>query len=584
MSRTPVWTGAVLLAAAATCLAGRSDADSPAAPPDVVPGRVLVAFRPEVSSARVQGLAAAAGARLDSSLPQIGVRVLEFPGQGRELDAASALARLPEVAFAVPDRVIRPCRIPNDSYYGLEWHLPKVSAPGAWDMTTGAGGVTIAILDSGVDASHPDLGSKLVPGWNVYDNNGLTDDVSGHGTAVAGVAGACTNNTAGVSAVTWNCPLMPIRITDPDGYGYVSTIADGLVWAADHGARVANISYRAPNDPVVDAAATYFESKGGVVVMSAGNDSTFDPNPPDPNLLLVSATDTSDAVASFSNTGNNVDIAAPGVGIRSAVARGTYGAYAGTSVSAPIVAGAAALVISLSPSFTATQVKDVLKQSADDLGAPGWDAGFGWGRVNLAKAAQLAGGVPSAPDTTPPTVSITSPANAATVAGTITVKVSASDNTGVASVRLSVDGSVLGSASAAPCSFSWNTAAGPDGSHNLVATAFDAAGNSASTQVTVAVKNSSGDTTAPTISITSPGGGSTIGANGATVSVATSDNVGVVKVSLYVDGTLTATSTTAPFTFKWNTRKVAAGTHSLQCKASDAAGNTGASASVTVNR
>src|SRR5262249_38704461 len=153
---------------------------------------------------------------------------------------------------------------------------------------------------------------------------------------------------------------------------------------------------------------------------------------------------------------NNVDLSAPGVNISTTTNGGAYGAGSGTSFSAPIVAGVAALVISVNPALTPAQVTSVLEQSADDLGSPGWDPSYGWGRVNAARAVSMAGG--SMADTTPPTVSINSPAPGAAVSGIVSVQVVATDNVGVSSVSLSVDGTSLGTDGTSPYSFSWNTA------------------------------------------------------------------------------------------------------------------------------
>jgi hypothetical protein len=333
----------------------------------------------------------------------------------------------------------------------------------------------------------------------------------------------------------------------------------------------------------VSSAASYFQSKGGVVASSAGNEGTFTSAADNPTILTVSATDSSDALASWTNTGNYVDLGAPGVGIRTTNRGGGYGSWSGTSFSAPVVAAVAALVISANPALTASQVQDILKQSADDLGPAGWDPGYGWGRVNAGRAVNLAlGASTSGADTTPPSLSFSVPTAGATVSGAISVQVVAGDDTGVASVSLIVDSMPLGTDTSGPYAFSWDTKTAVNGTHTLTATATDLAGNTASTQITLTVNNVP-DTTAPTITITSPADGATAN-NMVSVNVNASDNVGVVKVNLYVDGTLTATSTTAPFTTKWNARKAAAGSHTLQCTVVDAAGNVGTSNGVVVSR
>jgi hypothetical protein len=184
-------------------------------------------------------------------------------------------------------------------------------------------------------------------------------------------------------------------------------------------------------------------------------------------------------------------------------------------------------------------------------------------------------------DTTPPTVGFSSPTNGATVFGTVSVVVSASDNVGVASVSVSVDGALVGTDTAAPYNFSCDTPTLSDGAHTLTATAADAVGNTATTSISVAVSNSAADTTPPTVSITSPANGSGVSGR-VSVYVNAWDNSAVAKVELYVDGRLKDSSTSAPFTTKWNSRREAAGTHILQSKVYDAAGNAGMSVAITV--
>ena len=589
MSQTGFLVRGVLVLAGLGLLVGNHHTPAHADPPDRVPGRLLVRFRADVDEGRKNGLENAVGARKVGELPGLGIHVLQLPPNASEVAMAHAFGQQDEVEFAEPDAI---CPVqdvtPNDPLFsGSEWHLKKISCPTAWATNTGSSGITVAVLDTGVNANHPDLAPRIVPGWNVYNNTADTSDVYGHGTEVAGTIGACTNNGTGVAAVTWNCRIMPIRISATDGSATYSAMAAGLTWAADHGARVANISYMASTSAAVTSAAQYFQSKGGVVTSSAGNYATFDSSADNPYILTVSATDSNDSLYSWSNTGNNVDLAAPG-SVYTTTADGNYGSAAGTSFSAPIVAGVAALVISQNPNLTGQQVQDVLKQGADDLGTVGWDPQYGWGRVNAAKALALAGGggslaaPPAAPivDTTPPVVSFASPASGAVVANTMSVQVSASDNLAVASVSLSVDGVSLGTDSAAPYSFSWPTLNYANGAHTLTAQAVDTSGNIATATLSVTVNNVP-DTTAPTVSIVSPAGGTSLNGN-VTVQASASDNVGVVRVELYVDGKLQAADASAPWTFSLNTKKLGSGSHSLQCKAYDAAGNVGSSALVTV--
>jgi subtilisin family serine protease len=551
-------------------------------PEQFVPGRVLVKFHDNILPAHARNIIAALGARDASEIPNIGVHILDLPYQANEKAFVSAFQARSEVEFAELDRILAPAEIiPNDPFYstGDEWHLLKIGAPTAWSMSTGNSDVTIAILDTGVDGTHLDLASKMIPGWNVYDNNSNTSDVYGHGTQVAGVAAASSNNGQGVASIAWGCRIMPIRISAANGGASYSAMASGLNWAADHGANVANISYIASDSAAVRTAAQYFQSKGGVVVASAGNNTTFDSAADNPYILTVSATDPTDVLSYWSNTGNNVDIAAP-EGAETTLRGGGYTYAGGTSISSPIVAGVAALVISANPSLTPTEVQTILKQNSDDLGSSGWDTSYGWGRVNAARAVAAAAGAGAA-DTSPPTVSFAMPTGGVSVQGTVTVQVSASDNLGVTSVNTTVDGLSLGTDTAGPYTFQWNTTLHLNGLHTLIATATDAAGNASSTSISVNVNNVSVDAAPPSVLITSPANGSKISTS-VSVYVNTSDNVRVSKVELYVDGFLTATSTSVPFATKWNSRKTEIGAHTLQCKAYDAAGNAGVSQVITV--
>jgi len=347
--------------------------------------------------------------------------------------------------------------------------------------------VTIAILDTGVDGTHEDLISQMVPGWNIYNNNSDTHDVHGHGTAVAGTAAASGNNGVGVASVCWGCRIMPVRISDDYGLATYSDIANGLTWAADHGARVANISYQVTDSSTVTRSASYFQKKGGVVTVASGNSGTFDNTQDNPYVLTVGATDSADNLYSWSNTGNNVDLVAPGF-VYSTMVGGGYTVGQGTSVAAPIVAGAAGLLFSLDPSLTPAQVQDILRQSADDLGTPGWDPSYGYGRLNLIHALSMAAGIAigKTTDSTPPSDTITAPTSGQTVSNTVSVLVSVTDNVGVVRVELYADGVLYGTSGTAPFTIKWSTREVATGAHALQSKAYDAAGNvGASSTLTV---------------------------------------------------------------------------------------------------
>lgn len=549
---------------------------------EFVRGRVLVKIRSKVSAIGARRFISKQGAIDVEEIANTRIYVMQLPAGADEKTFIQALMAQPEVEFAEMDYLIPPADMtPNDPDYASQWHLPMISSPAAWANTNGSSSVIIAILDTGVDATHPDLAPKIVPGWNFWDNNSNTSDVYGHGTAVAGTAAAASNNGLGVASVAWNCHIMPIRISSTNGSASLSAIANGLTWAADHGARIANISYKVTNYSVVRSAAQYFQSKGGVVVVAAGNDRMFDSTSDNPYVLTVSATDGNDKLASFSNTGNNVDLAAPGVSIETTNQGGGYGFWGGTSFSAPIVAGVAALMVSANPSLSSIQIQDFLKQSSDDRGMAGWDPIFGWGRVNAAHAVEAALGSEGI-DSTPPTVNINSPAPGSTLSGTTTVDMTANDNVGLASVALSIDGANRVTLTSAPYTFVWDTATASNGPHILTATAKDAAGNLSSSAVSVDVDNRP-EAAPPQVAIISPINGTSV-SNTVSVLVNATGGVPIVKVELYVDGILKSTSFSAPFANKWVAKKETAGAHSLQCKAYDLEGRFAVSTAVIVYR
>lgn len=550
--------------------------------PAFAAGHILVAKNP--ASLDVDFLAAV-GAQQGKSLGRLKgleVHVVDVP-PGNEQAMVARLARNPHIKFAELDTLVEPSATPSDPGYPSEWHLPKINGPAAWDISVGSG-VTIAILDTGVDGTHPDLAPRLVPGWNFYDNNGNTSDVYGHGTSVAGVAAAAMNNGIGVAGVAGNANIMPVRISDPSGYALWSTVAQGLTWAADNGARVANISYAVAGSNTVISAANYFRSKGGVVAVSAGNTSAAASTSPTSSMLVVAATDANDLRASFSTYGSFVSIAAPGVSIYTTAKGGGYRYASGTSFSSPIIAGSAALILSLRPDYTPAQVDAVLKTTATDLGSPGADIYFGAGRVDAAAAVQQAESSGSG-DSVPPSVAITSPTGGS-AAGTVSVSVSASDNVGVTRVELRVNGITVATDTSAPFQFAWNSASIADGTVALAAVAYDAAGNSAisaAVSVTVANGSSTADTTPPSVAIASPSGSTASVSGTVAVSINASDNVGVTRVELRVNGSIVASGNTSPFQFAWNSATVPDGSATLTATAYDAAGNSAVSPAVNVD-
>ncbi|QOY95327.1 S8 family serine peptidase [Massilia sp. UMI-21] len=561
----------------------------------LVKGRVLVEVRDGVTNDALGKMIEAPGHKR-YKLGQSGIYIVDLPANASERAVLARLQHNPHVKSAEQDRLVPSTLAVNDPYVGSAWHLGKIGAPAAWDLAQGSG-VTVAILDSGIDAAHPDLAPNLVAGYNVYDANTNLADVCGHGTSVAGAAAAVNNNALGVAGIAGRARIMPVRVaykkaTDGGCYAAYSTVANGLIYAADHGARIANVSYGGvTTSSSVTSAANYMKSKGGLVFVSSGNTGTDQGYAPNSAMIVVGATDSYDKRASWSSYGSFVALTAPGSGIWTTRMGNSYAAVNGTSYASPVAAGVAALMMDAAPTLSNSRIESLLYSTAMDLGTAGRDAYYGYGRVNAAAAVQAARGDAPAIDSTAPTAAIAAPLGSSTVSGLVAVDASASDNVGVTRVDLQVNGTTVASDTSAPYGFSWNSAGVANGMASLVAVAYDAAGNagrSASVAVNVAnttttTPSATSDTIAPVVSIANPVGGAVSG--NVKVSVNASDNLGAAALSqqLLVNNVVVAQGSGGSLSYNWNTRKLKSGTYTLKAEARDAAGNAGsASVSVTV--
>ena len=371
------------------------------------PAALLVQLCAGVAPAVLDPLRAAWGLDRGEPLDGTGLyRLRVGGGAGDVAGAVRALTALPGVAYAEAEGRLQTLWVPNDPLYPRQWHLPQISAPAAWDYTTGSRSIIVAMLDTGVAVDHPDLAGQLVAGYNfVADTTNPSDD-NGHGTYTSGLVAALINNEVGVAGVAPNVRVMPIKILDKDGGGNVGDFARGIHFAVDHGARVINVSagIEYPSTSMQEAV-HYAHQHNVVVVGSAGNTPDGTARYPGgfAEAIAVAATDRDDHAATFSSYGAFVDLAAPGVDVLSIGWSATHLGYewaSGTSSAAPLVAGAAALLLSLRPDLSADDVQRILEESSDDLGPTGWDPHYGAGRLNLRRA--LAAIAPS-PTVAPPT-------------------------------------------------------------------------------------------------------------------------------------------------------------------------------------
>lgn len=356
---------------------------------------------------------AAARARLAGLVvryyPEVDEYVVEVPAAPGAFDGApyveagageNALSRaLMETGlyqYAHPNWTCYPTDVPDDPLYTSQWHLPKIHGPEAWALTTGTSSIISAVTDSGIDVLHPDLAGHRVLGYNAASHlseldGGDVSDLNGHGTHVAGCAAAIGNNTTGVSGPGWHTSVMGVRVSNlASGSASLSDILEGARWAADHGAKVVSTSYTGVQNASVGTTGTYIRSQGGIYCYAAGNFnvnwSSFDY----PDVIVVGATDESDAKAGFSGYGTAIDAVAPGTNILSTYVSQTYTTLSGTSMATPILNGVLALIWSVNPSFTPEQVEGFLFDGCVDLGDPGDDNIFGRGRIDAFASVQLA--------------------------------------------------------------------------------------------------------------------------------------------------------------------------------------------------
>jgi thermitase len=361
------------------------------------PGQVLVKFRPPMDQAEGASALASYGLPVIENLAELQVLRVGV-AEGQEQSLVQMLLEDPRVEYAELDYMVHATIIPNDpGFNSYQWGLQKIQAPSAWDVTTGTSDVVIAIIDTGVDLNHPDLNNKIVPGWDFVNDDAYAQDDHGHGTHVAGIAAAESNNGQGGAGASWGARIMPLKVLDPQGDGYYSDVASAVRYACNHGAWIINLSLGGSNpSSVLEDALEDVYQDGCLVTAAAGNDgrSGIDYPARYPHAMAVAATNDADQRATFSDWGPEMDVAAPGVDIYSTLwtppNNHTYGWKMGTSMSAPLVAGEAALIWSLCPQLTNVEVRGIVQSTATDRGPTGWDVYYGWGRINAYAAVQAA--------------------------------------------------------------------------------------------------------------------------------------------------------------------------------------------------
>jgi type VII secretion-associated serine protease mycosin len=406
----PVLAAILLIATAVPAIANEpaasSDLASAPVAGEIVPGEVVVKWRdaergPEHAAQRGLAVVAEIGAP-GRGLPDV------VSTEGRPVEEVLAeLRNDPAVDYAEPNYVLSLAEEPgvtavsvNDPKTGPQYSLDRMRVRDAWAFTTGASGI-VAVLDTGVEFGHQDLAGRVLPGHDFVNNDDDAADDNGHGTWVAGIIAANANDGIGIAGVSWRDRILPVKIMNANGTGDTSDLTSGIVWAADHGATVINMSVGGfPYSQFVHDAIRYAWSRDVVLVGAAGNNATDGQFFPAsyPEVISVSATQTDDEFTFWSNYGPDVDVSAPGASVLTTNCQACkpveqdisgdhrYTYISGTSFAAPNVAGVVALIRARYPAQSNAWVVDRLTSTVDDLGYAGWDRRYGHGRVNALRA------------------------------------------------------------------------------------------------------------------------------------------------------------------------------------------------------
>ncbi|MFQ5854276.1 MAG: S8 family serine peptidase [Anaerolineae bacterium] len=351
---------------------------------------LLVKFETGGNSEILTQVKADLNTQVIGSIPQLGVEVVRVAA-GTPTIALEALRRVPGVAFVEPNYPVHLLGMPNDPDVSMQWHLDAIGAPAAWDLATGAG-VVIAVIDTGVDPGELDLKDQLVPGYDFVNGDAEPWDDQGHGTRIALIAAAAARNGYGGAGVAYDARVMPLKALNNTGSGTHAWIAKAIIWAADNGADIINLSIGGPYpSQTLRDAVNYAWRRGVLLVAAAGNEDSNAPVYPAAydDVLAVVGTTRDQQRASFSNWGDYVTVAAPAADIL-VTHGGSHQTGSGTSLATPQVSGVAALVLSGNPGLSGGQVRDIIQSTVNDLGNPGWDPFYGFGQVNAYQAILLA--------------------------------------------------------------------------------------------------------------------------------------------------------------------------------------------------
>ena len=555
----------LLLSLPLLCLGLRSAnsaGGAPAAP--VIEGELLVGVRP--SSARFDQVSMIVNAlgRVAGEQPTIHAFRVRLNRSVSMQYALDRIRRHADVTYVEPNHIVQAAAAPNDPSWGSQYGPKKMQVDQAWDYYEPQAQTVVAVLDTGVDYNHPDLSSVLyrdasgaVIGYNAINGTTSAADDHGHGTHCAGTIAARINNGVGVAGVAgWNplmagadnyVKIMPVKVLDSTGNGSDSSVANGIIWAADRGAKVISLSLGgAGSSTTTYNAVNYAWNKGCIVIAAAGNSGVSTQFFPAAytNVISVGATDGSDTLASFSNYGSWVKVAAPGVGILSTYVGGGYASMNGTSMATPHVAGLAALLRSQSPGLTNSQLSSIITGNVDAYYPySGRTLNASAGRVNAYRALLAARGT-TVPNPTAPAA----PTNLQAAAGNGQVALTWAASTGATSYsvkRSTTSGSGYAAVTSSLAGTSFTDTGLTNGTtYYYVVSAANSVGSSADSSQVVANPASTGSTLAAPTNLKATVGSyvyltwsGVSGANTYTVKRSTTSGSGYTTIGSGISGT-----------------------------------------------
>jgi len=343
-----------------------------------VPGELLVKYKPEACPKNLRG-----------ELAKIGWAKIKIDKSQPVNQLMKALKKNPDIIYVEPNYYGEFLSEPNDPRLEEQWYLDNISAPDAWDKSLGRN-IIIGLVDSGVDLDHEDLADNiLADGWDFGDNDNDPTDEYGHGTMLSGVIAAIQNNGLGISGIAPKSKILPIKVEVEDGHFTAEAVAEAIIYASDHDAKIINLSLGWEDEnhlEVVTDAIEYAISKGTLLIAAAGNEHKPVYFPANHSEVLAVSSTTMDNKKTYNSAyGPELDLVAPGISILTTQMGNCYTSVSGTSLSSAMVSAVAALLAARYPYLTSHQIREYLINGADDLGKEGKNDLYGYGKINALK-------------------------------------------------------------------------------------------------------------------------------------------------------------------------------------------------------